>query len=53
MDKEFGSVSRQRDAEAKKTRKDKSRLQTLEAKVKDTHEKKVILEGYFKDLLDG
>lgn len=53
VDEEFSSLQRQREAEAKKKKADKTRLKELENRVKLAHGKKVKLETYFKDIFDA
>lgn len=53
MNKEFAQVSRAKEAEEKKGRKDKARLKDLGKNVNEAHKKKTTLEEYLKDLFDS
>lgn len=53
MDKEFASLGKQKDAESKKARADKSRLISLEDKMQEAYREKTMLDGFFKDLVDS
>lgn len=53
VDKDFASVQRQRDTEAKKKKADKTRLKDFDSRVKASHAKKVRLETYLKDIFEA
>lgn len=50
--KDFSTASRQRDAEKKKGRTDKTRLKALEEKVEQAHSVKIKVDSYLEELVN-